>query len=162
MATTGLAGLPSPHSKYAPRFTDAPSESINAFLNEFDTIADDLGLSDANKVISIIRFTSDDLQSFWTLSNNYIARNWPAFRKELHYLHRNAKTENLRTRPGLQAFIEQSAQNRLADEDDLITYHRRFLEFSRRLRAANQLTEEEQDAYFFHGFHPRDCNILKN
>jgi hypothetical protein len=162
MATTGLAGLPSPHSKYAPRFTDAPSESINAFLNEFDTIADDLGLSDANKVISIIRFTSDDLQSFWTLSNNYIARNWPAFRKELHYLHRNAKTEILRTRPGLQVFIEQSAQNRLADEDDLITYHCRFLEFSRRLRTANQLTEEEQDAYFFHGFHPRDCDILKN
>jgi hypothetical protein len=162
MAPAGLAGLPSPCSEHAPHFTDAPNENIDTFLRRFDTLADDLSLSNDHRVLGIIRFTSDDLQSFWTPSKNYISRDWPAFRKELHNLHQNVKTENLYTRAGLQAFITCCTQNRLTDEDDLIVYRRRFLRFSRPLHTANKLTKEEEDSNFFNGFHPHNRDILKN
>jgi hypothetical protein len=159
---SGLAGLPAARSEHAPRFSNQDSESISDFLREYEALTSGLGVSDQDKVTNITRYTPSKIAEFWVLLDGYDTKNWKAFCAELNSLYRRAKSANNYSRAGLQEFITLSAHHRLKDEDDIIVYYRRFLQFSKPLLASRKLTVEEQNADFFNGFHPQDRDIISN
>jgi hypothetical protein len=50
----------------------------------------------------------------------------------------------------------------MRSEDDVLQYHRRFLEHSNPLRTAQTLSDEDRNAEFFQGFHPEDREVIND
>jgi hypothetical protein len=68
---SGLARLPTAYSKQASCFTNQAGENIADFLHEYEALTTGLGLSDAEKVSDITKYTSSQLASFWVLFDSY-------------------------------------------------------------------------------------------
>ncbi len=157
---TRPGALPAPRSYYAPYFSGQPGDSLVEFLRECDDLASSLGFKDTEKVDIVLRYVPASIREFWQTLDGYLVKNWRVFRSALEDLYPDTMAGNRYTRTGLQEFVKISARTRIQDEDDLILYHRRFLQISNPLRLAQQLSDEERNAEFFNGFHPKDRDII--
>ena len=157
---TGPGAMPAPRSNNAPYFSGEPGDPLAEFLHEYDGLASSLGLTSAQKVDTIFRYVPASVREFWETLDGYPSRDWTAFRAALEGIYPDTTAGNRYTKTGLQEFVKISARTRIQDEDDLILYHRRFLQISNPLRLSQSLSDEEQNAEFFNGFHPKDRDIL--
>jgi len=57
-------------------------------------------------------------------------------------------------------FIEDSAQFFMEEENDVLRYYQEFNLLSKPLFNSGQLTSQECDMAFMHGFHPNNCSNL--
>ena len=152
--------MPAPRSNEAPYFSGQPGDQLADFLHEYDSLASSLGLTSAQKVEAIFRYVSANTREFWMTLGSYASKDWKALRSELEDLYPDTAASKRYTKAALKTFIKISARTRIQDEDDLILYHRRFLQISNPLRRSQSLSDEERNAEFFNGFHPKDRDIL--
>ncbi len=88
--------------------------------------------------------------------DGYTLKDWKIFCSDLEKLYPNMVASNCYTGAGLQEFIRISAQMCIQDEDNLMLYYRCFLQISSPL----QLSDEEWNAKFINGFHPRGHDVI--
>ncbi len=88
--------------------------------------------------------------------DGYTLKDWKIFCSDLEKLYPNMVASNRYTGAGLQEFIRISAQMCIQDEDNLMLYYRCFLQISSPL----QLSDEEWNAKFINGFHPRGRDVI--
>jgi len=111
-------------------------------------------------VETILHYVPSNVQEFWQTLNGYSPRDWKAFRATLEDLYPDTMAGNHYTRTGLWDFVQISAWTCIQDEDDLILYHRHFLQLSNPLRLTQKLSDKERNTEFFNGFHPKDRDII--
>ena len=72
-------------SSHAPHFSGSVEDSIEDFLREYEVLADSCGLSNRQKVETVTRYTTSDLQEFWKSQDGYVASNyqWRDLKQEL-------------------------------------------------------------------------------
>ncbi|KAH9016981.1 hypothetical protein EDB85DRAFT_1835982, partial [Lactarius pseudohatsudake] len=58
--------MPAARSQRAPRFSGQDDEILEEFLREYEDLADGNGLSERQKVESILRYVPRSLQKLWS------------------------------------------------------------------------------------------------
>jgi hypothetical protein len=154
--------MPVAKSKRAPRFSDQDGEILSKFLREYEDLADRNGLTEKQKVKTILRYVSRSVKTLWLYVPGYAPANWRRFCTELERLYPDIAAQTRCTRQGLTEFLELSAESLIRDENDVMTYYWNFLTIAQPLLKANKLTNHDFNAEFFKGFHADDQDILAN
>ena len=156
---SGVAAMPAPRSQRAPRFSARDDELISEFLHEYEDLADGNGLTEKQKVETMIRYVPCDLRKLWKTLPGYRATKWRRFREELIELHPDI-TEQACTREDLSQFVKLSAESHIRSENDVMKYYRSFLTIAVPLADDHELTAKDFNAEFFRGFHKDDRKII--
>jgi len=147
----GVAGMPPARSSRAPHFAGTNSESLSDFLREYENLADSLGLSEEEKVDTILCYVPRALQSLWSELRGYLVKDWDELRDTLEALYPDITIRH--TRQNLETFQELSAKCRLHNEGDLLNYHRNFLTIASPLFSNHEITLKDFLSSFLNGFH---------
>ena len=75
--------MPSRLSHLAPNFSGKPGDPIEDFLVKYEELANCCGLTDREKVKTVIWYIRPSLDYFWMSLDGYSACNWTVFRREL-------------------------------------------------------------------------------
>src|ERR1700733_244581 len=79
----GPTVMPSRRSNCAPYFSGQVNDPIEDFLSEYEELANSCGLTDRQKVETIIRYMPLSLRDLWKSLDGYLAHDWTGFRSEL-------------------------------------------------------------------------------
>ena len=71
--------MPAPRSQWAPCFSAQDDELISEFLHEYEDLADGNGLTEKQKVETMIRYVPRDLRKLWKTLLGYRATKWRRF-----------------------------------------------------------------------------------
>ena len=156
---SGVAAMPAPRSQWAPRFSARDDELLSEFLHEYEDLADGNGLTEKQKVETIIRYVPRDLRKLWKTLPGYRNTKWRRFREELVELYPDI-TEQACTREDLSQFVKLSAESHIRSENDVMKYYRSFLTIAVPLADDHELTAKDFNAEFFRGFHKDDQKII--
>ncbi|KAH8976612.1 hypothetical protein EDB92DRAFT_1823619 [Lactarius akahatsu] len=127
---SGLAAMPAARSQCAPRFSGQDDEILEEFLQEYEDLADGNGLSERQKVETILRYVPRSLQKLWSMLPGYVNVRWHHFRAQLEELYPDIAGCTRCMCQGLSQFVELS------------------------------LTDDDFHAEFFKGFHAENQDIL--
>jgi hypothetical protein len=153
---TGPAAMPSRRSHHAPYFSGRVRDPIEDFLSEYEELAHSCGLTDREKVETIIRYIPLHLRDLWKSLDGYSAHDWTDFRLALEEIYDSPSTPSRHTEQKLLDFIRHSSRSRMSGEEDVLSYYRQFLALSKRLVDSQRLSTSKRNKVFWRGFHPRD------
>jgi hypothetical protein len=91
----------------------------------------------------------------------YIDLEWDEFCDELREQYVNPSNEGWFSKQKLVRFADKYAWRRMADEKDVINYHRKFNNQAKILIDSKCITKSDCNAIFWHGFHPDDQQALR-
>jgi len=152
--------MPSVRSKLAPHFSGEIEHPIEDFLEEYEELADSCGLSNLQKVETIIRYVDRSQCHIWQSLPGYINRKWDDFRDDLCEEYITPSAKNQFSRQKLAEFANKYARRRMNDETDIINYQHQFNNHTKVLVKSGRITERECNTTFWHGFHPDDQKVL--
>ena len=155
---TGPAAMPFPRVPYFSGLED----SIENFLQEYEELADSHGLTDRQKVETVIRYVAPSQRDLWKLLDGYIAHDWDDLCLALKDIYVDTTTQGRSSRQKLYEFTIQSAQSRMNEQGDILQYYRRFLLLSKPLLDSHVITTKERDGMFWCGFHPEDRPFMSS
>ncbi|KAF8471565.1 hypothetical protein DFH94DRAFT_617543, partial [Russula ochroleuca] len=73
--------MPLAHSHRAPYFSGRVCDPIEDFLDEYEELASSCGLSERQKVESVICYIPHALKGFWKSLDGYLSRDWMDLRR---------------------------------------------------------------------------------
>jgi hypothetical protein len=152
--------MPSVRSSRAPHFSGGEDELLTEFLREYEDLADGFGLTEEQKLYTILRYIPRTLKCLWVTRPGYQAGDWDDFRTSLEELYPDVTALSRHTKQGLDTFRELSAKSRIRDEAQVLKYYRNFLTVATPLLANHQITIGDFNAAFFKGFHPSIQGII--
>jgi integrase-like protein/reverse transcriptase-like protein/aspartyl protease len=152
--------MPSARSSRAPHFSGREHEVLPEFLHEYEELADGFGLTEEQKVETILRYVPRTLQSLWKTLPGYQARDWEDFRAHLGELYPDVAANSRHTKHGLETFRELSAKYRVRSEAEVLKYYRNFLTVAAPLLDMRRISIDDYNSAFFKGFHPSIQDIL--
>ena len=148
--------MPTPPSAEAPYFDDQSNAPVTFFLREYDTIANSRGLSDRQKVETIVHYIARPMRDLWKTLEGYSTGDWETFKLALASRYPDTATARHYIPRILQDFVHISAKNRMQNEHDVMTYYRCFLTISNPLIHKRLITVTGRNIEFILGFHPDD------
>ena len=119
---TGLAAMPAAKSQRAPCFSGQDDKILAEFLHEYEDLAVGNGLTEQQKVETILRYIPRSLRNLWVTLPGYRTARWRRFRSELDKLYPDIAACTRCTRQGLAKFVELSARSRICDENDIMIH----------------------------------------
>jgi hypothetical protein len=152
--------MPSARSSRAPHFSGGEDDLITEFLHEYEDLADGFGLTEKQKLNTILRYIPRTLQHFWMTRPSFQAGYWDDFRTDLEELYPDVTALFRHTKQALETFRELSAKSRIRDEAQVLKYYRNFLTVATPLLANHRITIDDFNAAFFKGFHPSIQGII--
>ena len=152
----GPSAMPTARSHRAPYFSGRVGDSIEEFLDEYEELASSCGLSERQKVETVVRYIPKVLKDFWRSQDGYLARDWTDLRLTLEGIYDDTSALSHHSEQKLMDFVKQSSKHRMNDEEDVLQYYRHFLVLSKPLLDSHRLTYSERDRAFWSGFHSRD------
>ncbi|KIJ47688.1 hypothetical protein M422DRAFT_98498, partial [Sphaerobolus stellatus SS14] len=154
MATlTGRAAMPAPGSNCVPKIFDGNEDDIAEFLEQFENCAEDAQLADEDKVSFIIRYLARQQKDIFKSLDGYLETNWTVFRAAIQEAFEGAFKEKKYTHQSLIQYTRNNAAMPIRTDTELRTYQRGFNAITKYLLKQKVITEEEQDRYFWFGFH---------
>ncbi|KAF8487080.1 hypothetical protein DFH94DRAFT_797347, partial [Russula ochroleuca] len=108
------------------------------FLQEYEFLADDDGLTDQEKVETILRYTPLAIRRVWRTLDGFRTGDWEIFRATLETMYPDRASRY--SRKALKDFVNTSAKSRMRTEDDVITYYRHFLQISLLLHKSQRIS----------------------
>jgi len=158
---SGLATMPSARSKHAPSFTGDINEPIEDFLQEYEELADSCGLTDRQKVETIIRYIDPSQRDLWKSLEGYGLCDWHELGHDLHQEYIDPTPQGQYSKQKLVNLTNRTSGLRMEDEGDVIKYYRSFNLLSKPLLDAERITTGEHNAIFLLEFHPDDHKALR-
>ena len=152
--------MPSTRSKTAPRFSGEIDIPIEEFLKEYEELADGCGLTQHQKVETVIWYVSTSQRHIWTSLAGFAARDWSDLCRQLRKEYISPSTQGRYSKQKLVELANSSTELPMEEEADMINYHRDFNTLSKPLLEARRITEGERNAIFWHGFHPDNRRVL--
>ena len=155
-----ISAMPSIHSKLAPYFSGKISQLIKEFLEEYNELADKHGLTNRQKVDTVIWYVNKQQHHIWRSLDGFLNRDWNQLCTELRNEYVSPTTAGKHTKKMLLKLVEDSAQSCMEYETDMIDYHRQFNTISKPLIDNGKITTSERNILFWRGFHPEDRRAL--
>jgi len=153
--------MPSVRSKLAPHFSGEIDQPVEDFLEEYEELADKFGLTEQEKVETVIRYVDRTQRHVWKSLPGYLDGDWNDLRDDLCEEYVSPSPEGQFSRQKLLDFANKYARKRMNDETDVINYHRQFNNKAKVLVRSGRITNGERNAIFWRGFHPDDRQALR-
>jgi hypothetical protein len=148
--------MPEPRSNRAPFFSGNMCDPLEAFLVDYEELADAHQLSEAQRVESVIFYISAKLRDFWKSLDGYATYDWVTFRRSLQTVYPDVDLRNVFTKKRLSDYVRQTSKMRMQDEQDVVVYYRHFFYLSTMLANIRQFSDDDKNLAFWYGFHPED------
>src|SRR6267142_114537 len=158
----GIAGMPGPRSVNMPGFSKDGTVAFPDFLHEYEALARANGLTNLQKVESIVRYVSLELRRFWRSLDGFDPPLWNTFHAALVDMYPDTSAATRVTKRNLRELIRKSREYRMRDEEDVMRYYRQFLKLTNPLRTTGSLSDESRNTKFFKGFHHEDREVLSS
>ena len=84
--------MPTSKSQRAPRFSGQDDEILSEFLHEYEDLANGNGLTEKQKVETILRYIPRLLSNLWSTLPGYQTATWSSFRAKLEELYPDIDT----------------------------------------------------------------------
>jgi len=152
--------MPSVQSKLVLHFTGKVEFPIQDFLEEYKELADKCGLTNFQKVETVIQYVDHSQHHVWTMLPGYINHNWDDLCNKLCEEYVNPSTESKFSKQKLVDFTNKYAWKHMNDKTDVIHYHWQFNTLSKTLVDSGRITKQECNITFWHSFHPKDQKSL--
>jgi hypothetical protein len=152
----GPAAMPPPRSNRTPHFSGQVGNPLKDFFYEYKEFADSCGLTEHQKVETVIRYIPISLQDFWKSQNGYSTGDWADLKHDLLDIYDDTPAQSHHSKQKLVDFIRWSAKLHMHDEEDVQEYYQQFLVLSKPLLDAHHLTIGECNKAFWCGFHSKD------
>ncbi|KAH8985725.1 hypothetical protein EDB92DRAFT_1770214, partial [Lactarius akahatsu] len=136
--------MPAPRSNKAPYFADQSGDPIEVFLREYENLAITNHLTSSQKVEQILRYVSPELRDLWQFLDGFESYDWITFKASILGIYGEASVMSRYSKQRLQEFIKHTSKSRMANEDDVRTYYKRFLVLSKPLMKNRRITKEER------------------
>ena len=153
--------MPSPRDKTAPYFSGEVDIKIEDFLKEYEELADGCGLSERQKVETVIRYVNTTQRHIWMSLSGFVRHDWDDLCRELRKEYISPTAQGRFSKQKLVELTNRSARLPMEEETDVINYHRDFNTLSKPLLEAGRITAGERNAFFWRGFHPEDRQALR-
>ena len=137
---SGLATMPSAHSKHVPSFTGDINEPIKDFLQEYEELADSCRLTNRQKVEAIIWYIDPSQHDLWKSLEGYTLCNWDELGHDLRQEYINPMPQGQYSKQKLVDLTNRTSGLRMEDEGDVIKYYRSFNLLSKPLLDAKRIT----------------------
>jgi hypothetical protein len=126
--------MPALHTRGAPYFSVGLNESLTDFLVEYDALlATAHGLTDDRKVRMLSGYVSQML-------DGYATGDWMTYQASIQALFPDTSASTRFTKQALHELVDFWARTPMRDDDEVLQYYRRFLEYSNPLRTAETIT----------------------
>jgi len=152
--------MPSVRSKLAPHFSGEIQHPVEDFLEEYEELADKYGLTEQEKVETVIRYVHRSQRHVWKSLPGFLDRDWNDLCDDLCEEYVSPSTEGQFSKQKLLDFANKYARKRMNDETDVIHYHRQFNNLAKILVDSGRITKGKRNAIFWRGFHPDDQQAL--
>src|SRR6266850_1211933 len=157
-----IAGMPGPCSVNMPGFSEDGTVAFPDFLHKYEALARANGLTNLQKVESIVRYVSLELRRFWRSLDGFDPPLWNTFHAALVDMYPDTSAATRVTKRNLRELIRKSREYRMRDEEDVMRYYRQFLKLTNPLRTTGSLSDESRNTKFFKGFHHEDREVLSS
>jgi len=157
----GIAAMLSPCDKTAPYFSGEVDIKIEDFLKEYEELADGCGLSERQKVETIIWYVKTDQRYIWMTLPGFVRHDWDDLCHKLCKEYISPTAQGRFSKQKLVELTNRSAGLPMEEETDVINYHHEFNTLSKPLLEAGRITTSERNAFFWHSFHPEDRQALR-
>jgi len=153
--------MPSVRSKYTPHFSSEVDQDVEDFLDEYKELANDNGLTDGQKVDTVIWYVIKSQHHIWRSLSGFIDRNWDDLHVQLHQQYISPSTKGQFSKQKLVDFVDKYAQKCMDNKTNIINYHRQFNTNGKVLLDSGRVTQGEYNAIFWCGFHCDDHQALR-
>ena len=157
---TGLAAMPAAKSQCTPHFSGQDDEILTEFLREYKDLAVGNGLTEQQKVETILCYVPHSPCNLWVTLPGYWTARWYHFRSELDKLYPDIAAQTWCMQQGLAEFVELSAQSWICDENNIMKYYQNFLTITHPLLDEHKIITDAFKAEVFQSFHADDQDIL--
>ena len=158
--TSGPTAMPLACSKHVPSFTGDINKPIWDFIQEYEELADRCGLSNCQKVETIIWYIDPSQCNLWKSLKGYITCDWNDLCLNLHQEYIDPTPQGWYSKQKLLEFTGKTSNLQMKDEGDVIKYYRSFNLLSRPLLDTRRITTGECNVTFLSGFHLEDRKAL--
>jgi hypothetical protein len=143
-----------------PHFTGDIDHPIEEFLQEYEELADIHGLSEAQKVTTVIQYIDNSQRHIWRSLAGFINQDWLDLCNQLHEEYVSPTTESKFSKQKFVKFVDKSAWKCIRDEANIISYHCQFNASSKVLLDTSRVTTFELNTIYWRGFHPDNQHAL--
>ncbi len=148
-------------SKLVLHFSGKIEHPVEDFLEEYEELADKYGLTEQEKVETVIRYVHRSQRHVWKSLPGFLDRDWNDLRDDLCKEYISPSTEGQFSKQKLLDFANKYAWKRRNDKTDVIHYHCQFNNLAKILVNSGRITKGERNAIFWRGFHPDDQQALR-
>ena len=156
---TGIANLPIPGSKSAPKKFKGKYSDVRPFLRHYEQICTRLSITDdKEKIQNITQYCSRQVRVFLESLTSYdqVPLNWEAFKNDIIKFFDAERDDQVYKKSDLQAYTRESRKKSVAKNlSTWRTYTRGFQTISGWLRKKEYLTENDEAVEFWKGI-PKD------
>jgi len=128
---TGVLGMPALGSRHASEFDSRNPEELKEFLKEFEELAERHGLITKEKAKIVVKYVDKEMKKFWKRLKGF-GDDYMILKRKIMGAYSKILLEDKPTVAELVKLVKKSAKGSIADEEDLDTYYRKFLDCSSR------------------------------
>ena len=150
--------MPHPHSRSALYFS-GHAEEFDEFLADFERRAYDCALTGPQHIDTLICYIDSSTHKLCRLLSGYHLYDRLRLRQSL-VNDFGTSSRHLVRKQWLRNFVQDLSRRRMASDEDVLEYHKRFACLSATLIHSGYLLKEERDDTFWSGFHPLDRKML--
>ncbi|KAI0285635.1 hypothetical protein BC826DRAFT_1051160, partial [Russula brevipes] len=129
----GRAVMPSSWSDEAPYFSGERPDLLEDFLEEYEQLATDCGLTGKDKVERVTLYIAREWRDLWRGLDGYATHNWDVFRQSLEKIYITPSMRRRRSGRTLYHFIGRWSRSCRCKEDEVHLYYKYFLSLSKPL-----------------------------
>ena len=152
--------MPNPGTAKAPPTWHGDEDDLSEFLDRFEALADDAGLSDDDKIKYFQKYTAKKQRPLFDALDGAHPADWALFSQSIRELFPKAFEPQTYSRGRMEKIAAQAARHEISSQDELDKFYRKFLPVSQWLLNNKRISSTERDAAFWYGFHPRTQMVL--
>ncbi|KZS95145.1 hypothetical protein SISNIDRAFT_408934, partial [Sistotremastrum niveocremeum HHB9708] len=145
------AGMPVQRTKGAPKFDGSPKH-IYDFIDEFETHALRVQLSDELKCRCLGKYANKRSRELWEQLPGYAANNWDQYKAQILSYYADVDEHQKFTVKDLLKLVRAQKKSKMRSLKDFSKYDRKFNRIALWLKARGKMAESEIDRHFEDGF----------
>ncbi|KAF8060232.1 hypothetical protein FPV67DRAFT_1377924, partial [Lyophyllum atratum] len=136
--------MPVPGTKRAPYFDGKDPSELLEFFDEFDELAKDCALTNAEKVKMVVKYANTKTKKFWASLPGYEEQAYATLKNKILDTYPGAKKGERYTRKDLERIIRRYEAHRIKTEADIIGYYQEFRPVAVTLETDGQISANEK------------------
>ena len=162
MAQQGIADLPLPGTRSAPKTFKGKHSDVESFLYFFNRLCTKHHItSDADKIESFVHYCSRTVRETLEGLRSYRDKNWDAFARDFTKYYEAERDKKRFKLADLMRYIQTTEKKKIKDLAAWMKYRRGFVRIAGWLQQRSKITINDYETYLWLGIPPRFRGMLE-